>query len=51
MAANVNFDKNIVGTPVLDSAGDTVTYSFEILHQGGDNITDLAVLRTAARSG
>ena len=30
MVANINFDKNIVGTPVLDSAGDTVTYSFAI---------------------
>ena len=37
MVANVNFDKNIVGTPVLDSAGDTVTYSFAIEHQGGDD--------------
>ena len=42
MVANINWDKNIVGTPVLDSAGDTVTYSFEIVHQGGDAHHELA---------
>ena len=34
MVANINFDKNVVGTPVLDSAGDTVTYSFSIEQPG-----------------
>jgi hypothetical protein len=46
MVANVNFDKNIVGTPVLDSAGDTVTYEFVLEHQGGEDITSLALTDT-----
>jgi hypothetical protein len=46
MVANINWDKNIVGTPVLDSAGDEVTYSFEIIHQSGDAIGDLQLTDT-----
>ena len=46
MVANINWDKNVVGTPVLDSAGDEVTYSFAIVHQGGDAIGDLQLTDT-----
>src|SRR5688572_23875478 len=35
MATNIDFDKDVVGTPVLNSAGDTVTYSFSVEHEGG----------------
>ena len=46
MVANINFDKNVVGTPVLNSAGDTVTYSFSIENQGPDTIDDLQLTDT-----
>ena len=42
MVANVNFDKNITGgIPLLDEAGDTITFEFEIEHQDGENLTEL----------
>ena len=46
MVANINFNKNVVGTPVLNSAGDTVTYSFSIENEGPDTIVDLQLTDT-----
>ena len=46
MAANINFNKSVVGTPVLNSAGDTVTYSFSIENEGPDAIDDLQLTDT-----
>jgi uncharacterized repeat protein (TIGR01451 family) len=46
MVANVDFNKNVVGTPVLDSAGDTVTYFFTITHESGEPIGDLQLTDT-----